>query len=65
VLTDNRASRRAIERTGFELFQTVSKVEVCGLRRLWFRGPRAGRTRVTLVARADGASRSRDVQKER
>lgn len=65
VLTDNSASRRAIERTGFELFQTVSRVEVCGLRRLWFRGPRAGRARVTLVARADGASRSRDVQKER
>jgi RimJ/RimL family protein N-acetyltransferase len=54
VLTDNRASRRAIEKTGFELFQTVSKVELGGLRRLLFRGPRAGRARVTLVKPAQG-----------
>jgi len=65
VLTDNRASRRAIERTGFELFQTVSTIEVFALRRLWFHGPRTGRVRVRLVARADGTSRSRDIQKER
>lgn len=49
VLTDNRASRRAIEKTGFELFQTVSKVDLGGLKRLWFRGPRPGRARVMLV----------------
>ncbi|MGH7332583.1 MAG: GNAT family N-acetyltransferase [Candidatus Rokuibacteriota bacterium] len=54
VLTNNRASRRAIEKGGFELFQTVSKVELGGLRRLLFRGPRAGRARVTLVRRTDG-----------
>jgi len=53
VLTDNRASRRAIEKAGFELFQTVSKVELAGLRRLLFRGRRAGRARVTLVARVE------------
>lgn len=51
VLTDNRASRRAIEKAGFELFQTVSKLELAGFRRLWFHGPRAGRERVTLVTR--------------
>jgi RimJ/RimL family protein N-acetyltransferase len=55
VLTDNRASRRAIEKAGFELFQTVSRVELGGLRHLLFRRPRASRARVTLVARADQA----------
>jgi len=44
----NRASRRAIERAGFEIVHTVSRVELCGLTRLWFRGPRS--SRVTLVA---------------
>ena len=43
----NRASRRAIERAGFEIVHTVSRVELCGLTRLWFRGPRS--SRVTLV----------------
>jgi GNAT superfamily N-acetyltransferase len=43
----NRASRRAIERAGFEIAHTVSRVELCGLTRLWFRGPRS--SRVTLV----------------
>jgi RimJ/RimL family protein N-acetyltransferase len=49
VLTGNRASRRAIEQAGFELFQTVSRVKVWGLKGLWFRGSRAGRQAVTLV----------------
>ena len=53
VLSDNRASRRAIEKAGFTLFQTVSKVKIGGLKRLVFRGPRADRARVTLAARAD------------
>ena len=43
----NRASRRAIERAGFEIAHTVSRVELCGMTRLWFRGPRS--SRVTLV----------------
>ncbi len=52
VLAGNRASRRGIERAGFQLFQAVSRARLGGLRLVWFRGPRAGRQRVTLVARA-------------
>jgi GNAT superfamily N-acetyltransferase len=51
VLARNRASRRAIERAEFELFQAVSRVRLGGLRLLWFRGTRSARQRVTLVAR--------------
>ena len=65
VLNRNRASRRAIERTGFELFQAVSRVKVWGLKRLWFRGPRAGRQSVTLVVRDAMARRPREVPGER
>jgi GNAT superfamily N-acetyltransferase len=43
----NRASRRAIERAGFEFVHTVSRVELWGLTRLWFHGPRS--SRVTFV----------------
>jgi RimJ/RimL family protein N-acetyltransferase len=50
VLSGNRASRRAIERGGFELFLAVSRLRLVGFRMLWFRGPRAARQRVTLVA---------------
>jgi len=49
ALARNRASRRAIERAGFEITQTVSRVELCGLERLWVRGPRSRSARVTLV----------------
>ena len=55
VLTDNRASRRAIEKAGFELFQTVSRLEIGGLRRLLFRRRRGSRARVTLVTRSNRA----------
>lgn len=65
VLNRNRASRRAIERTGFELFQAVSRVRVWGLKRLWFRGPRAGRQGVTLVTPSALARRPHEVQGER
>jgi GNAT superfamily N-acetyltransferase len=47
VSAGNRASRRAIERAGFELVHTVSRVGLGGLTRLWYRGPRTAR--VTLV----------------
>lgn len=43
----NRASRRAIERAGFEIVHTVSRLDLCGLTRLWFRGPRS--SRITFV----------------
>ena len=46
----NRASRRAIERAGFEIVHTVSRVELWGLTRLWFSGPKS--SRVTFVAEA-------------
>jgi len=52
VLDRNLPSRRAIERAGFEMFQAVSRVELGGLKYLWFRGARASRRRVTLVAGA-------------
>jgi RimJ/RimL family protein N-acetyltransferase len=58
VLNRNRASRRAIEQAGFELFQAVSRVKVLGLRGLWFRGPRGGGGGVTLV-RPGGATLTR------
>lgn len=45
----NRASRRAIERAGFEIVHTVSRVELWGLTHLWFRGPRS--SHVTLVGK--------------
>jgi GNAT superfamily N-acetyltransferase len=51
VLDGNRASVRAIERAGFQAFQVVTRLEVCGVERLCYRGPRAGRHRVTLVER--------------
>ena len=31
------------------MFQTVTKIEVLGLGHVWFRGPRSGRSRVSLV----------------
>lgn len=49
ALARNRASRRAIERAGFEISHSVSRVELCGRERLWFRGPRSRFCRVTLV----------------
>lgn len=49
VRARNRASRRAIERAGFEIVHTVSRVELCGLTRLWVRGPRSPSSRITLV----------------
>ncbi len=49
VLASNRASRRAIERAGFEIFGRVSRVEICGLERLWFRGPRSRSAGVTVI----------------
>jgi RimJ/RimL family protein N-acetyltransferase len=51
----NHASRRAIERAGFELAHTVTRVELWGFTRLWFRGPRTAR--ITLV-REGGPGRS-------
>jgi GNAT superfamily N-acetyltransferase len=51
VLTDNHASRKAIERTGFELFLAVSKITWWGWSRLWFRGGRKRHSQVTLVRR--------------
>src|SRR5262245_37130743 len=45
VLASNVPSWRAIERTGFEMFQEVSKIELLGLGRVWFRGPLPGRAR--------------------
>jgi GNAT superfamily N-acetyltransferase len=52
VLARNEASRRAIERGGFRLFQTVSRVELLGLRFVWPRGPWPRSARVTLVGHA-------------
>jgi GNAT superfamily N-acetyltransferase len=49
ALARNRASRRAIERAGFEVFGRVSRVEICGLERLWYRGPRSRAARTILV----------------
>ncbi len=49
----NRASRRVIERAGFEIVHSVWQVELCGLTRLWFRGPRSP-SRVTLVRQGLG-----------
>jgi len=40
----NRPSRRAIERVGFELAQTVSRMELAGLSRVWFGGLSPGST---------------------
>lgn len=48
----NRASRRAIERSGFELFRVAYRVELWGLEHLWSQGHRGGRSRVTFLARA-------------
>jgi hypothetical protein len=45
----NQASRRAIEHARFTLTHTVTRIEVLGLSRLWFRGPRPPAARVTLV----------------
>ncbi len=53
VLARNEASRRAIERGGFRLFQTVSRVELFGLPFLWPRGPWPRSSRVTLVEDAN------------
>jgi GNAT superfamily N-acetyltransferase len=52
VLARNEASRRAIERGGFRLFQTVSRVQVLGVRFVWPRGPWPRSARVTLVGHA-------------
>jgi len=49
VLASNVPSWRAIEGAGFEMFQAVTKIEVLGLGHAWFRGPKAGRSRVNLV----------------
>ncbi|MCI0546237.1 MAG: GNAT family N-acetyltransferase [Candidatus Rokubacteria bacterium] len=49
VLAGNHASRRAIERAGFEKFAAVSRIGVGPLEHVWFRRPRSGRSRVTLV----------------
>ena len=47
--TKNAASRRVIERAGFEIVHTVSRVALWRLTRLWFRGGRPVSSRVTLV----------------
>ena len=49
VDTRNRASRRVIEKAGFEIVQAVTRLELCGFTRLWFRRRRASSYRVTLV----------------
>jgi GNAT superfamily N-acetyltransferase len=49
VIASNVPSWRAIERAGFEMFQAVTKIEVLGLGHAWFRGPKSGRSRVSLV----------------
>lgn len=49
VDTRNRASRRVIEKAGFEIVHAVSRLELCGFTRLWVRGRRASSSRVTLV----------------
>jgi GNAT superfamily N-acetyltransferase len=49
VDTRNRASRRVIEKAGFEIVQAVTRLELCGLTKLWFRRRRASSYRVTLV----------------
>lgn len=51
VLADNYASRKAIERTGFELFLAVSRVGWWRPSLLWVRGGRRARARVLLVKR--------------
>jgi RimJ/RimL family protein N-acetyltransferase len=45
----NRPSRRAIERAGFEILHTVTRVNLGGLTRLYFRGRPRQSARVTLV----------------
>jgi GNAT superfamily N-acetyltransferase len=58
VLSSNRPSRRAIERAGFARFAGVSRLQMWGRHWLWFRKPRSGRSRVTLVASEPAAARS-------
>ena len=45
----NRASRRAIEKAGFEIVQAVSRLELFGLTGVWLRRRRASSSPVTLV----------------
>lgn len=49
ALDRNTASRRAIERAGFQLFGTVTRVDVWGLEWLWFRGFASRRARPALA----------------
>jgi RimJ/RimL family protein N-acetyltransferase len=50
VLAGNVPSWRAIERAGFTMFQTVTKIGVLGLAHVRYGGPRSGRSRVSLVS---------------
>jgi len=55
----NRASCRAIERAGFEIVRSVSRVELFGLSILWPPRSRAPASRVTLVEAASARTGSR------
>lgn len=54
ALARNRASCRAIERAGFEVFRTAWRVRLGGLEHLWFRPRGARSSPVTLVAEEAG-----------